>query len=434
MTLTAATLGTGGNSITLADTSSAFAWTAATLAGGTDGSNTGTNFQFWSGSAPLSTTAVATNLAAAIQRNGATAGVGSTSSANVVTVTATTLGTAGNTIGLSENISSGFAWSGSGTLAGGLSGSDIGTNFSISSNTTTEATNLALAINRNGATPGVSATSTANVVTITATATGPSGNSITLAEGLGNFTWGGATLAGGAAGQATLVAFNNLYSNYPAGGLCGFAPTVKWAYNTTRGAASTGIPNSPVLSLDGTKVAYLENTTPLTFHVLTIGTTGNNGTDPIGPVMPCTIVTDGALSTACATNNAVDVRISVGTAPSARRSSVFVDYANDTAYVTPDDGNLYQITGVFTGSPALAGAPFPLQVSLTSNGKILTSPVLDSVTHRLFIGTGDGLIKMVRLSESCTGAVSPPCVDSTAADLNSTGSHSIIDPPIVDST
>ncbi|PYP39761.1 MAG: hypothetical protein DMD48_05495, partial [Gemmatimonadetes bacterium] len=71
---------------------------------------------------------------------------------------------------------------------------------------------------------------------------------------------------------------------------------------------------------------------------------------------------------------------------------------------------------------------------LTSNGKILTSPVLDSVTHRLFIGTGDGLIKMVRLSESCTGAVSPPCVDSTAADLNSTGSHSIIDPPIVDST
>src|SRR5439155_6299785 len=212
VTLTAATLGTGGNSITLADTSSAFAWTAGTLAGGTDGSNTGTNFQFSSGSAPLSTTAVATNLAAAIQRNGATVGVGSTSSANVVTVTAATLGTAGNTIGLSEDISSGFAWSGSGTLAGGLSGSDIGTNFSISSNTTTEATNLALAINRNGATPGGSATSTANVVTITATATGPSGNSITLAEGLGNFTWGGATLAGGAAGQATLVAFNNLYS------------------------------------------------------------------------------------------------------------------------------------------------------------------------------------------------------------------------------
>src|SRR5207253_3163121 len=33
--------------------------------------------------------------------------------------------------------------------------------------------------------------------------------------------------------QAGIVAFNNLYSVYPAGGLCGFTPTVKWAYNTT---------------------------------------------------------------------------------------------------------------------------------------------------------------------------------------------------------
>ena len=114
---------------------------------------------------------------------------------------------------------------------------------------------------------------------------------------------------------------------------------------------------------------------------------------------------------------------------------MFVDYTNDVGYVGPDDGNLYKVTGVFTGAPTLAGAPFPLQVSLTSNGKILTSPVLDSITQRIFIGTGDGLIKMVRLSASdpCTGAVPAPCVDTTVANLNSTGSHAIIDPPVVES-
>ena len=215
---------------------------------------------------------------------------------------------------------------------------------------------------------------------------------------------------------------------------------MKWAYNTTRGTTTNGIGNSPVLSLDGKKVAWVENTTPLTFHVLTIGTKGDNGSSVLGPVIPCTIITDGVSSSTChgnnpANNNAVDVRVTLGTAPNDRHSSVFVDYTNDVGYVGPDDGNLYKVTGVFTGAPTLAGAPFPLQVSLTSNGKVLTSPVLDSITQRIFIGTGDGLIKMVRLSASdpCTGAVPAPCVDTMVANLNSTGSHAIIDPPIVES-
>jgi hypothetical protein len=232
--------------------------------------------------------------------------------------------------------------------------------------------------------------------------------------------------------QAGIVAFNNLYSSYPTPGFCGFSPpTVKWAYNTTPG----GITTSPVLSLDGAKVAYMENSSPPAFHVLTIGTTGNNGT-----------IT--APATPGVGNNAVDVRVALGTAPSDKGSPVFVVYdapsltngcsasTGCVAYVGADDGKLYKITGVFGATPALAGAPWPLTVSLTSNGKVLTGPVLDSITQRIFIGTGDGLIKMARLSASdpCTGSVPAPCVDSTVLNLNSTGSHAIIDPPIVDST
>src|SRR5207244_3345405 len=139
--------------------------------------------------------------------------------------------------------------------------------------------------------------------------------------------------------QAGIVAFNNLYSVYPAGGLCGFTPTVKWAYNTTPG----GIPTSPVLSLDGTKVAYVENSSPPALHVLTIGTTGNNGT-----------IT--APATPGVGNNAVDVKVALGTAPSDKGSPVFVVYdapsltsgcsvsTGCVAYVGGDDGKLYKIT------------------------------------------------------------------------------------------
>ena len=114
---------------------------------------------------------------------------------------------------------------------------------------------------------------------------------------------------GSSSTQTGIVAFNNLYTAYPAGGLCGFAPTVKWAYNTTPG----GITTSPVLSLDGTKVAYMENSSPPAFHVLTIGTTGNNGT-----------IT--APATPGVGNNAVDVSVALGAAPSDKGSPVFVVY------------------------------------------------------------------------------------------------------------
>lgn len=59
----------------------------------------------------------ATNLSAAIARNGALVGVTSTVAAAVVTVTATTAGPAGNSITLAENLNN-FTWAGA-TLTGG---------------------------------------------------------------------------------------------------------------------------------------------------------------------------------------------------------------------------------------------------------------------------------------------------------------------------
>ena len=134
---------------------------------------------------------------------------------------------------------------------------NTGTNFLIGGTTTITATNLAAAIARNGASVGVTATSAANVVTVTATTAGAQGNSITLAEAMTGFSWAGGTLTGGV-GRGNIVAFNQLYSTQGSvGGLCNQnGPSVYWSYFTGTGAALTSV----VLSGDGTKVAFVENT------------------------------------------------------------------------------------------------------------------------------------------------------------------------------
>ena len=127
--------------------------------------------------------------------------------------------------------------------------SNGGLNFDISGmgyTNTTRATNLAAAIARNGASVGVTATSSGAVVTVTATSPGSGGNSITLAEGLSYFTWASGTpttLAGGAESTApSIVAYNNLYSTQSATlqGYCpGNGPSVRWAYSTGTGSVLT---------------------------------------------------------------------------------------------------------------------------------------------------------------------------------------------------
>jgi hypothetical protein len=80
--------------------------------------NTGLNFLVGA-----DTTATATNLAAAIARNGASVGVTAGSTTNSVTVTATTSGAQGDLITLAEGLT-GFSWAG-GKLSGGVGTGNI---------------------------------------------------------------------------------------------------------------------------------------------------------------------------------------------------------------------------------------------------------------------------------------------------------------------
>lgn len=146
----------------------------------------------------------------------------------------------------------------------------------------------------------------------------------------------GLNVAGAKNGQANMVGINNLYSGNPAG-MCGAAPTVNWAYNGSTAGGS--VITSPVLSLNGNKIAYVESAAASTvFHILTWVSAQGTVTKAVNPSVPnaCTGATSCLLS------------VTVSSTATDTFSSPWVDYGSDKGFVATDDGKLYRISCVFT--------------------------------------------------------------------------------------
>ncbi|HEY6302130.1 MAG TPA: hypothetical protein VIX14_03605 [Terriglobales bacterium] len=220
-------------------------------------------------------------------------------------------------------------------------------------------------------------------------------------------------------GQANIVGVNKLYSG-GTGALCSTGPTVIFAY-----ASGTGqVPASVVISQGGNQIAYVENLTTGSsyFHVLTIGTTSNEGTSATNAVVPGT-----------GGSNAVDQSVVLspdgGTTNQSSTNSVFVVYtsadANDVAYastystVGSGSGYLYKISNVFNG------AATPTIVWSVPIHAVPSAPVYDSVSKNVFFTDSNGRIDYV------TDDGTPPTVVYSA--VLATGDTSE-NPVIVDST
>jgi len=226
--------------------------------------------------------------------------------------------------------------------------------------------------------------------------------------------------------QANLVGINNLYTNKtPA---CnGGSPWVAFAYNTV---TQTGgqIKTSPVLSEDGTKAAFVESTSGASyFHVLVLP----NPIPTPGAIPPQvgTVVTPQKPAT-CTTPTTAGcmTTLTIESAATNSNSSPWVDYSSDTAYVGADNGVLYKITPVFrSGAPALvSNTDWPVTVSTQSN-KVLTAPIVDTTSGRIFIGDGEGYLYAVSLS-SPGGTTAAAQTIGWATHGAGTG---VVDPPIV---
>ncbi len=363
--LTARTAGSSADSIALGNTLPNFTWSGSDLTGGTDGTTSGTTFAYWSGAAIVSTAQLAANIATAINGNATLQTVvTATSNGNIVTVTANKPGTAGNSYATTVANFAGFAWSG-GDLSGGAAGAVAQPNmypakYSFSSTT---------------------ASCSDFVVYPTGTA--------------------------GATGAASIVAFSNLYT----GGCSGSVPSVYWAYNTG-GMVTT----SPVPSLDGTQMAFVQ-VSGTTASLVLLKWSVDSGT-PTLPVTPtaATLATYRACTAPCM------VTLAFSGTHNDTFSSPFYNYAADKAYVGDDSGNLHEFTGIFEGTPAEAGSPWPLNLT----GQKLSSPVYDTGTGNVIVGDFGGALHSVTASSGTVFGTTvsvgdviadAPLLDSSAGKL-----------------
>jgi hypothetical protein len=292
---------------------------------------------------------------------------------------------------------------------------NTGVNWQTSATLTTDATNLAAAINRNNAAVGVTATANSPAngrVTITANTAGVAGNSITVTDNVTNFTFPFAgtvtNLVNGATGVATIVAFDNLYS-----GCTGTVPSPYWAYNTgTTGAVVT----SPTLSADGSQVAFIQSTGGAANLVL-LKWAASSGTVN-SPVTP-TSVTNANYRT-CTAPCLTTIAFSGGATHTDTSSSPFYDFApgSDTIYVGDSLGYLHKFTGVYSGTPAEAAAPWPVLAAAAP----MSSPVFDLTSGKVFVTTS------FQVSNDSGTRIQAVCATATCGTIGTTISSGIMGP------
>ena len=250
-------------------------------------------------------------------------------------------------------------------------------------------------------------------------------------------------VAGTTGGQANLVGLNQLYRG--TGGLCGTGSArVNWAYNGS--TAGGKVLTSPVISLDGTKIAYVESAAASTvFHVLTwVAGQGTSSTASAAPTVngACSAGTTSCLKSVTLSATATNTL-----------SSPWVDYQTDKAFVGTNDGKIYRISCVFNcalnSNPTIDWA-YTLPVAGSGGAAAAPNgPVYDYPSGRLFVGDQLGELWVINASTAtptlnagpvmiggggCTVA-HPPGRTGTGADCAASGgSFGIPDSVIMDSS
>jgi hypothetical protein len=234
-----------------------------------------------------------------------------------------------------------------------------------------------------------------------------------------------ATGAAGSSTQATIIAFNNIYVG--AGGCETSTPTVYWAFNTPPGGTATDSATanlSPVLSLDGKQLAFVENYSGTAYLVILrmAAESSSAYNDPSSAVVYEAPGSYNGCTAPCYTT------LSLSTSDTS--SAPFYIYSSaDTLYVGDDSGKVHEVTGVFNGKPTIdANAGWPVTAS-TETKHALNSPVYDPTSENLFVGDSGGYLHQFapsspgtvntsnRLENNTVGVFDPPLIDSTTEEV-----------------
>jgi len=226
---------------------------------------------------------------------------------------------------------------------------------------------------------------------------------------------------GATGGQGNVVAFNQLYSGSSSTSCSPYtAAQPYWAYNGTNHGGT--VTTSVVLSLDGTKVIYVESTSTGSYLHVLVWKSADGGT-PIASKAPANILSTGTGVSSCSSGSCL-VTIALGS-HSITNSSPFYDYLNDIVYVGDDNGTLYKVTPVLN-----SGTPSVKSLSVSS-GNVLTGPVYDTSSGYVFVGGGvSGNLYAVTASSFSAVAGTLDVGDNSCSGA---ANGELVDPPIVDS-
>ena len=228
----------------------------------------------------------------------------------------------------------------------------------------------------------------------------------------------------GSATQASILAYNQLYKT-----LCSpTVPATYWAYNT--GGA---IPLSPVLSLDGSQIAFVQTMGNVASLVVMKWAAGGTVSSPVTP---------SASSSYPNCTAPCMISLTFDGSPNDKTSAPFYDYSgSDTLFIGDATGKLHQFHPVFDGPPAeVTTGGFPLKVS--QDCQPLADPVYDAGLGMVFVGDGhaaegsdDGEVHAITVSSAAVvnsapvcqgpGFLEGPILDPVAGELYFTCGHDV---------
>jgi hypothetical protein len=233
-------------------------------------------------------------------------------------------------------------------------------------------------------------------------------------------------IAGVSSGQANIVGYSNLYDTTCVTPV----PSVAWAYFSGTGSALS----SPTISLDGTKLAYVENPASGAAVLRILAWHAGQGT-PTAAATPNKVyvnTTAGAVgntawnTTNCPAADSCLISVAFNDGDQDKISAPFYLYdGSDTLYVGDASGKLHKFTGVFNGTPGeVTTGGWPIAVS----ANVLTSPVYDGGTSgNIFVADSGGFLYSYKASTAAH--------QMTSSKLTyASGTVGIVDAPIVDST
>ena len=238
----------------------------------------------------------------------------------------------------------------------------------------------------------------------------------------------------GSATVPNIIAYNELYDTTCNSG----NPTQFWAASFEIGTTYGTVTTSPVLSVDGSEVAFMAIISGKAYLVVLLMPSGDASTVTSFTCPSSTNVNNtGATATPQAWCGAF------GDAHIDTRSSPFYDYANNLLYVGDDTSYLHKFQNVFhtygiptigtftntTAPSEITTSPWPVQIE--SAAEELGSPVYDAGSGNVFVGQGwssgnpaslasvKATSGALTVSSSTLGGapIATPLVDSSAAKV-----------------